>query len=176
VASADHYDLSVGNVTTGQLLVIHNPDVTGTSFTPSLSEVLTYGDVYTWNVGAVSAEGQVDVLSNPLSFTVQPVVIASTANLPANAASLVINGVGFSSNAASDTVTFSGGLAGTVTRATTTQLTVMNLSGLVVGDLLASVTVGGSSFCQQRAAAPQSCGWPAPLAVVEKEGPRADLA
>ena len=73
--------------------------------------------------------------------TVIPVVTPNTANLPADATTLTINGFGFSNVAANDTVTFSGGATGTVTSATATQLTVTGLTGLVVGPLNASVTV-----------------------------------
>jgi len=75
VAGADHYDLYVNDVTTGQpQVVIHESDLTGTSFMPSPSQVLTVGHTYTWYVGAVSADGSVDVFSQPLTFLVQPVV------------------------------------------------------------------------------------------------------
>src|SRR5262249_13790570 len=70
----------------------------------------------------------------------QPVVSSSRAYLPANASSLTINGFGFDTNPANDTVSFSGGATGTVTNATATQLTVGNLSGLTPGSLSASVS------------------------------------
>jgi uncharacterized repeat protein (TIGR03803 family) len=80
--------------------------------------------------------------------TIAPVVTSSKANLPANAASLTINGDGFDSNAANDSVSFDDGVTGTVTSATATSLQV-NLSGLsssIAGAALdASVTVDGVS-------------------------------
>ena len=75
--------------------------------------------------------------------TGQPVMTANTANLPANATTLIIQGFGFTSAAGNNTVTFTGGATGTVTSATTTQLTITNLSGLLPGSLSASVTVSG---------------------------------
>ncbi len=77
--------------------------------------------------------------------TVVPVVTSNTANLPVNSTSLTINGFGFSTTASNNTVTFSGGATGTVTAASSTQLTVTSLSGLAVGSLNASVTVSGVS-------------------------------
>jgi len=59
VAGADHYDLFVKDVTTGQV-VIHSSDVTGATFMPGPGQVLTDGHTYTWYVGAVSADGLVD--------------------------------------------------------------------------------------------------------------------
>jgi len=81
--------------------------------------------------------------------TVVPVVtaslIASTAKLPANTTSLVINGSGFSTTAAHNVVTFSNGATGKVTGATATTLTVTKLSGLIAGGLTVTVTSNGVS-------------------------------
>jgi hypothetical protein len=77
---------------------------------------------------------------------VSPVVTASTMTLLNNATTLTINGFGFSSTAANNTVSFSGGVSGRVTAATLTQLTVTSLSGSVpanglpLGSVTASVT------------------------------------
>jgi hypothetical protein len=81
-----------------------------------------------------------------------PVITASSANLAANATTLIIQGTGFSSNRASDVVKFSGEVAGKVIKATPTQLTVANLTGLAVGSLTATVTVRGVSSDQQQVA------------------------
>ena len=51
-----------------------------------------------------------------------PVVTSSTANLAANAATLTINGFGFDTTAANNTVIFNDGAVGTVTAATATAL------------------------------------------------------
>jgi hypothetical protein len=76
---------------------------------------------------------------------VAPVVTASTATLAANAATLTINGVGFSPTAASNTVNFLNGAAGTVTAATTTSLTVTFTTAPVAGRLMAIVHTNGAS-------------------------------
>jgi hypothetical protein len=90
-----------------------------------------------------------DTSSNTVPVaTVTPAVTSSTASLPANAAFLTINGVGFDSNAANDRVNFSGGVTGTVTSATATSLTVSlsGLSSLAAGAVLyASVTTNAVS-------------------------------
>ncbi len=74
--------------------------------------------------------------------TVVPAITADTSNLAASATSIVINGFGFSSTPANNTVVFTGGTAGTVTAASSTQLTV-NVSNLTSGSLTATVAVGG---------------------------------
>lgn len=81
--------------------------------------------------------------------TVIPVVTASSADLAANAATLVINGFGFSTTASNNLVTFSGGATGKVTIATPTQLTVTALSGLTAGKLTAAITSNGVSSGMQ---------------------------
>ncbi len=75
--------------------------------------------------------------------TVTPVVTASTAGLGVNATSMVIHGFGFDTATSFDTVAFSGGVTGSVTSATNTQLTVTSLTGLKLGALSASATVSG---------------------------------
>jgi hypothetical protein len=90
----------------------------------------------------------VAALPSTTPLTIQPVVTPSTANLPTNAALLTINGDGFDSNTADDSVTFDNSVIGTVTSATATSLTVSlsGLSGLTAGTALhASVTVNGVS-------------------------------
>ena len=57
----------------------------------------------------------------------------------------MIHGVGFSSTAANNTVTFNNGTTGQVTSATATTLTVTHLSGLTGGLLSATVTSNGHS-------------------------------
>jgi hypothetical protein len=80
---------------------------------------------------------------------VTPVVTASMANLPANASSLVIIGMGFSLIAANNTVAFTSSsgvvVTGTITGATSKTLTVTHLSGLTGGLLYATVTSNGRS-------------------------------
>ncbi len=59
-----------------------------------------------------------------LVATVKPVVTSSTSNLAANASSIIIQGFGFSTTPASNTVVFNNGAVGTVSAASATQLTV----------------------------------------------------
>ncbi len=103
----------------------------------------TGGTVGTDTITA-TIEGQA-VTSAPPTVAVTPLVMSSNTNATTDATSLLIHGAGFDTNAAGDTVTFSGNVTGTVTVATSTQLTVGNLSGLAVGVLSASVTVDGVS-------------------------------
>jgi len=96
------------------------------------------GNLYVANAGN-------DTVSEVLTTTPnsQPTVTASTATLSGLATTLIIQGSGFSTAVADDTVTFSNGATGTVTSASATQLTVSNLSGLEEGNLYVTVTVGG---------------------------------
>lgn len=77
--------------------------------------------------------------------TVIPVVTSSTANLASDATSLTINGFGFSTTPASNTVAFSPAGVGTVTASTNTSLTVTSVSGLTAGALNAVVTSNSQS-------------------------------
>ncbi len=73
--------------------------------------------------------------------TVKPVITSSTANLAATAATLVINGFGFSTTPEDNSVTFSNGAVGTVTSATNTALTVtFSTQPTTVGSMTATVT------------------------------------
>ena len=80
--------------------------------------------------------------------TISPVVTSSTANVAANATSMIISGYGFDTTTANDSVTFNNGVTGTVTSASLTSLTVTvnGPSSLTAGTALdASVTVDGLS-------------------------------
>jgi hypothetical protein len=78
--------------------------------------------------------------------TVIPVVTLSTASLLANATTMTIAGFGFdTATPGNNVVTFSGGATGTVTSATSTQLTVTGLTGLPAGTLTATVKTDGAS-------------------------------
>jgi hypothetical protein len=55
VAAADHYDLWVNNLTTGQRQIIRNANVSGTSFSPAFP--LVPGDTYAWWVASVASNG-----------------------------------------------------------------------------------------------------------------------
>jgi hypothetical protein len=62
-----------------------------------------------------------------------------------DAATITIKGAGFDLTPGNNTVQFSSGGMGTVFIATATQLTIDNLTGLVVGPLTAIVTTNGQS-------------------------------
>ena len=115
---------------------------------------LTLGSLSGLGAGALNAA----VTSNSVGSgaavqvaTVVPVITVSTANLAANATSLVINGFGFSATPANNTVVLTGGTAGTVTAASVTQLTI-NVSGLTTGSLTATVAVGGATSASAQVA------------------------
>ena len=75
-----------------------------------------------------------------------PVVTANTANLARTASSIVINGFGFSTTLANNTVTFNNGAVGTITRAAATSLTVrFSTKPVNTGSLTAIITSGGVS-------------------------------
>ena len=121
--------------------------VTGTVSTATANQ-LTVTSLVGLKFGSLTASVTVDGQDSGTAVqvaTVKPVVTANTANLAANATTLIIQGFGFSSTATADVVKFSGSVMGKVTSATTTQLTVTSLSGLVAGTLSASVTVAGLS-------------------------------
>ncbi len=97
-------------------------------------------------VDGVSSGSAVQVATIAASST--PTVSSSSANLADEATSMTIGGTGFDPNiVANNVVTFNNGVTGTVTSASTTSLTVGNLSGLsvlAVGTALkASVAVDG---------------------------------
>ena len=79
--------------------------------------------------------------------SVIPVVTANTtARLLANATTITITGIGFSTTAANNVVTFSNGAAGTVTSATATRLTVnLTTAPATAGSLTAIVVTNGRS-------------------------------
>ena len=78
--------------------------------------------------------------------SVVPVVTSSAAALPITTTTLTINGAGFSATPAQNVVTFNLGAAGTVTAATTTQLTItFTTQPTSVGNLTAVVTTNGFS-------------------------------
>ena len=131
---------SVTAVTTTSLTVTNLTGVSGLSVGTALNASVT--------VDGISSGSPVQVASIIAAITA-PTVTSSTANLPANATSLIITGAGFDATATNDSVTFSNGVTGSVTSATTTSLTVSSLTGLSslsVGTVLnASVTVDGIS-------------------------------
>ena len=97
---------------------------------------LTLGGTSAGNYTLTGASGSVTV--NAAAVYITP----SSDSVPVNATIVTINGSGFSSQAANDHVTLTGGTAGIVTAVSTTQLKVA-VTHLVVGTLAASVTVTG---------------------------------
>jgi hypothetical protein len=69
VPGADHYYLLVRDLTARRTLVISNPDVTATSFTPSRATALKPGHRFTWWVCAISTNGQDGPWSTGQTFT-----------------------------------------------------------------------------------------------------------
>jgi hypothetical protein len=77
---------------------------------------------------------------------VAPAVTSSASNLAANATTLTINGSGFDTTAAHNTLTFNNGAVGTVTTATATALTVtFSTKATATGSLTVIVTTDGAS-------------------------------
>ncbi len=123
---------AVGTVTTA----------TTTSLTVTLTTTPTTADdlnvVVTTN--GVSSGAPVQVA------TVTPVVTEATTNVPANSASVIIHGFGFSSTNSENTVVLTGGAIGTVTSASPTQLTVtFSQKPTDVGSMTAVVTTRSQS-------------------------------
>jgi hypothetical protein len=75
-----------------------------------------------------------------------PFISASTSFLPGTATTMTITGTGFDATAAHNSITFNDGVIGTITAATTTQLTVaLSHSPTGLGNLTAVVTTDGQS-------------------------------
>ena len=94
--------------------------------------------------------GNASVLLNSIPFTgqtatVAPSVTLNTSDLLVTATTLTIDGTGFDTIAANNTVTFSSGAAGTVTTATETQLIVTFSTTPTLGALTAVVTTNAIS-------------------------------
>jgi hypothetical protein len=68
VSTADHYDVWVNDVTTGQSQVVRNTNVNGTSFTPG--SPLIYGHTYRFWVRSIDAQGDASDWSLSLDFVV----------------------------------------------------------------------------------------------------------
>src|SRR5262249_7116934 len=113
--------------TTTNNTVVFNDGAVGTVTTASASSLTVTFTTTPTSAGSLTAV----VTSNSVSSgtavqvaTVTPVVTSSTANLAANATSIVINGFGFDPTAANNSVTFNDWAAGNVSTASATSLTV----------------------------------------------------
>ncbi len=124
-------------------VVLSSGSATVTGATPATLTISVGGVTAGPLFATVSVDG--GIATKTQIATILPVATMSTTSLAVNASSLYIQGFGFSTTAASDTVTFSGGVTGTISVANPTQLTITNLTGLAVGNLSAVVKVNGSS-------------------------------
>src|SRR5262249_14629339 len=135
--------------TPGHNVVSFSPGGTGT-VTAATNTQLTVSNLSGLSVGNLSASVTTNSQSSGAAVqaaTVVPVITASTAALGADQTMMTIHGFGFdSATPGNNVVTFSpAGTTGTVTGATSTTLTVTSLTGLVAGNLNASVSVDGFS-------------------------------
>ncbi len=115
---------------------------TATSLTVSLSTLPTAAGSLT----AIVTSNTLTSGSAVQVATVVPVVTSSSADLLADASTMTINGVGFDTTAANNTVVFNDGAVGTVTAATATELTVTFTTKPASADsLTVVVTTNGAS-------------------------------
>jgi hypothetical protein len=70
VAGADHYDIWIDDLTTGQSQAFRNSQVTGTSWTPS--SAMVHGHSYRWWVQAVGSDGETSAWSRSLDLRIAP--------------------------------------------------------------------------------------------------------
>ena len=117
-------------------------NITGTLLShPGAAQTLTFTLGAPTNIAVLGSQ-----TTNTLTIVEPPLVTSSTANLAANAATLVIAGFGFDPTAANNTVIFNDGAAGNVTAATATSLTVtFTTKPASAGSLTAVVTTNGQS-------------------------------
>ena len=143
---------------------------TSTSLTVSLTGLLN-------QTGGSPLDASVTVDSSPVFTgkvaTLAPVLTPSSANVPVTATSLTLNGFGFDPASGNDSVSFSNGVTGTVTGATSTSLTVSvtGLSNVPTGTALdAIVTVDGTSSNTAEVAAVSSFAVDNVRAIPERSG------
>ncbi len=142
VIQGSGFDPIVSNLT-----VEFNDGATGTVTAASESELTVEFNVPPSAAGALTA-----IVRSPTEdsgpavqvATVVPKVTASSVNLAANASTIVINGSGFSTTLANNSVSFNNGASGNVTAASATSLTVTFTTGpTTAGPLTAQVTTNG---------------------------------
>lgn len=85
VADADHYDLWVNNQTTGQVGVIRNQNVVGTTFTPGAA--LTAGHSYVWTVRAFDGSGTPGEWATHRTFSIAANLGVPTPSAPSGSTS-----------------------------------------------------------------------------------------
>ncbi len=116
-------------------------NATATELTVNITTPPTTAGPLNATVTTNSAAGNSTQVAN-----VAPVVTSSTTGLPANANSIIIAGLGFDTTITNDLVTFDNGAVGTVTAATSTQLTVsLSTRPVTAGSFSAVVTANGIS-------------------------------
>ncbi len=124
--------------------VTFNDGAVGTVMTASPTALTVTFSTRPITAGSLTAVVTTDKQSSGAAVqvaTVTPVVTASTAQLPASATQITINGLGFDPTAANNTVTFNDGAAGTVTKASPTSLAVtLTTKPTTSGSLTAVVT------------------------------------
>lgn len=128
--------------------VTFNNGAVGTITTATATSLLVTFSTKPTSMGSLTAI----VTSNSVSSgsavqvaAVGPTVTSSTANLLLTAATMTINGFGFSTTPGNNTVVFNNGAVGTVTAATATALTVTFSTNPGAGALTATVTVNSFS-------------------------------
>ncbi len=136
--------------TTGNTVVLGDGAVgdliqaTTTALTVNFSTKPTATGVLTAVVTSNSVSSGAPIQVANVVPAVDPMVVATTATLPANSATLVINGSDFDPVAVNDTVFLDNGVAGAVTAASATSLTVtFSTRPSIVGPLHAVVEVDG---------------------------------
>jgi hypothetical protein len=116
------FDTTAGNNT-----VVFNNGAVGTVTAATATSLTVTLTTPPTAVGSLTAVVTTDGASSGTAVqvaTVVPVVTTSSASLATSATTLTINGFGFNSTPANNTVTFNDGAVGTVTAATATSLTI----------------------------------------------------
>ena len=135
--------------TASQNLVTFNDGAVGTVTAATATALVVSLSTKPTTAGSLTASVTTDTESNGTAVevaTVIPVVTASAATLPANAASITISGFGFDPAAGNNTVAFTDGAVGTVTAASSTSLTVtFSTKPSSAGSLTASVATDSES-------------------------------
>jgi predicted enzyme related to lactoylglutathione lyase len=128
--------------------VVFNDSAVGSVTTASATSLTVTFSTKPTSAGSLTAVVTTDNVSsgNPVQVaTVTPVVTSSTAFILTTGATVTINGFGFDSANANNSVAFNLGAAGNVTTSSPTQLVVTFTTKPTVGNLTAVVTANGVS-------------------------------
>ncbi|MFO1065427.1 MAG: hypothetical protein U0892_16295 [Pirellulales bacterium] len=137
------FDTTAGNNT-----VVLSNGATGTvTAATATTMTITFGTKPTTagNLTAVVTSNSVSSGAPVQIASAKPVITQSTSSLAMNATTMTINGLGFDTTAANNTVVFSGGITGNITSASATSLTITFTSSVTAGNLTAVVTTNGVS-------------------------------